>query len=171
MGRRMIFDVDVGVPAAVMYADFTTERYWQDLVVFYEQHGANAEIAHFSSGEGGTDIAFNHILHATDLPVIARAVVPSTFVVTREQHFEPFVPSTQQATGHYRAAVPVAPVDIRGEYLLADTETGSRMRLQTECTVRAPLIGGQIEQLVLGGLQTLFASEGEFTADWIAGHH
>ena len=67
--------------------------------------------------------------------------------------------------------MPVAPVDIRGEYLLADTETGSRMRLQTECTVRAPLIGGQIEQLVLGGLQTLFANEGEFTADWIAGHH
>ena len=59
---------------------------------------------------------------------------------------------------------------IRGDYLLTDNGTGSRMRLQTTCTARVPIIGGQIEQLIVNGLQTLFAKEGEFTAEWIGGH-
>ena len=167
----MVYDIDVAVSAAVLYGDFTTAGYWEDLVVHYRENWANAEIATFHTGEHGTDIAFAHIISATDLPAIARPIVPNTFVVTREQHFEPFVPSTQQATGYYRAAVPVAPVDIRGDYLLSDTDRGSRMRLETLCTVRAPLIGGKIEQLILGGLEHLFAEEGEFTADWVAAHH
>jgi hypothetical protein len=33
-----------------------------------------------------------------------------------------------------------------------------------------PLIGGQIEGLLVNGLRTLFAKEGEFTADWIDSH-
>ena len=38
------------------------------------------------------------------------------------------------------------------------------MRLTTSCRMRVPIIGGQIEQLVLGGLKSMFAGEGEFTA-------
>lgn len=171
MARRMVYDLDVEVPAAVMYADFTTIDYWQDLVVFYRDSGANAEIAQFASGEDGTDIAFSHIIRAADLPAMARPVVPSTFVITRRQHFEPFEHATGQATGHYRADVPMAPVEVRGDYLLSDSAGGSRMRLQTLCSARVPIIGGQIEQMVLNGLETLFSKEGEFTADWVAGHH
>lgn len=170
MPRRMVYDVEVDVPAAVMYRDFTAIDYWQDLVAHYRENGTTTEIAHFASGDRGTDISFAHILSAADLPAIARPVVPGTFVVTREQHFEPFDRAGNSAAGHYRGLIPSAPVDVRGDYLLTDTPTGSRMRLETRCTVRIPLIGGQIEQLLVGGLKTLFASEGEFTADWIAGH-
>ena len=170
MPREMIYDVDVDVPAAVMYREFTTVGYWENLVLFYRENAANAEIAHFASDETGTDLAFSHIISAADLPAIARPVVPSTFGISREQHFEPFEHATGSAAGRYRAEVPVAPVDIRGEYLLTDNGPGSRMRLQTTCTARVPIIGGQIEQLIVNGLQTLFAKEGEFTAEWIGGH-
>jgi len=44
------------------------------------------------------------------------------------------------------------------------------MRLETLCTARVPIIGGQIEQLLANGLRTLFSKEGEFTADWISRH-
>ena len=54
--------------------------------------------------------------------------------------------------------------------LLADTERGSRMRLESRCQVRVPLIGGQIEQFVMAGLRMLFEKEGEFTAEWITSH-
>lgn len=170
MPRSMVFDIDVGVPAATMYGLFTKVDYWQDLVGFYLSHSARTEIAHFSSDETGTDVSFTHILSADDLPAIARPVVPGTFVVTREQHFEPFDAPTNRALGSYRAHIP-APVELTGDYTLADTERGSRMRLESTCRVKVPLIGGQIEQLVMGGLKLLLAEEGEFTADWIAGHH
>lgn len=170
MAKRMVYDVEVGVPAAVMYRDFTAIDYWEDLVAYYRENATRTEIAHFSSDERGTDVSFAHILSAADLPAIARPVVPGTFVVTREQHFDPFEEATSRAAGYYRALIPSAPVDLRGDYVLTDTAAGSRMRLETRCTVRIPLIGGQIEQLLIGGLRTLFATEGEFTADWIAGN-
>jgi len=166
----MVYAVDVDVPAAVMYRNFTTIDYWQDLVTFYRENAANAEIAHFSTDENGTDVAFSHILSAQDLPPIARAVVPGTFVITREQHFDPFHEATNRAVGNYRADVPVAPVEVTGDYILQNTAHGSQMRLETRCAARVPIIGGQIEQLLVNGLRTLFAKEGEFTAVWVGSH-
>lgn len=170
MPRRTVFDIDVGVGSDVFYRDFTTIDYWQDLVAHYRSNSFRTEIAHFGSDETGTDVVFTHIMSAEDLPAIARAGVPATFIVRREQHFDPFDHVGRRAAGHFRAEVPV-PVDISGHYVLADTDGGSRMRLEARCTVRVPVIGGQIEQLVLTGLRGLFAREGEFTADWVAGHH
>ena len=167
MPRSMVFDVDVDVPAAEMYGKFTTIGYWQDLVGYYrEQVGPRAELAHFSTGESGTDVSFSHILSADDLPPVARKVVSGTFVVTREQHFEPFHPLNNEATGRYRAHIP-APVELTGDYSLFDTGGGSRMRLKNVCRSRVPIIGGQIEQLLIGGLEMLLAQEGRFTADWL----
>lgn len=169
MSRRMVYDVDVVVPAAEMYRNFTGIGYWEDLVEHYRENAARTEITHFSSDDTGTDVVFSHILSAADLPAIARPVLPGTFVITREQHFEPFHADTNQARGRYRAEIP-APVEVSGDYALVDTEAGSRMRLETVCRARIPIIGGQIEQLLVGGLKTLFSREGEFTADWIARH-
>jgi hypothetical protein len=166
----MVYTVDVGVPAAEMYRNFTGIGYWEDLVAFYRANAAETEIAHFATGDSGTDVAFSHILSARDLPPIARPVLPGTFVITREQHFDPFDEATNSARGHYRAIVPAVPVQVTGNYTLLDLSPRSQMRLETVCTARVPLIGGQIEQLLANGLQTLFAKEGEFTADWIGGH-
>ena len=166
----MVYDIDVGVPAAVMYRHFTAVDYWRDLVDFYRENGARTEIAHFATDASGTDVSFSHIISAQDLPPIARTVVPATFTIIRVQHFDPFCEATNRAVGRYRADVPVAPVEVTGDYVLADTATGSKMRLETRCRARVPLIGGQIEQLLASGLRTLFANEGEFTAAWIDSH-
>lgn len=170
MPRRMIYAVDVDVPAAQMYADFTAIDYWQDLVEHYRENAIRTEIAHFHTDEDGTDISFAHLLSGEDLPAIARPVISGTFVVTRVQHFDPFCVSSNTAAGRYRAEIK-APIDVAGSYLLADTDGGSQMRMETECRARVPLIGGQMEQMLLAGLKTLFAREGEFTADWLAAHH
>jgi len=169
MPRSLVYDIDVDVSAAEMYGFFTTVGYWEDLVGFYLDNGAHTEIARFSSDETGTDVAFKHIMLAQDLPAITRRVLPDTFVVTREQHFDPFHAPTNQATGRFRAVIP-APCEVTGDYLLHNTGRGSRMRLDSVVQVRVPLIGGQIEQLVASGLKSLFAQEGEFTAEWVAGH-
>lgn len=169
MPRNLVYDVDVDVPAAEMYGFFTTIGYWEDLVGFYRRNASRTEIAHFSSDQTGTDVAFTHILSAQDLPPIARSVITGSFVVTREQHFDPFHAPSNRAVGRYRAQIP-APVEVTGDYVLRDTERGSRMRMDSACRARVPVIGGQIESLVLGGLKMLFDREGEFTAAWVADH-
>lgn len=176
MARRMAYTVDVGVPPEVLYASLTTIDYWQDLVETYRENSTRTEIVHFSTGPEGTDVSFAHILSADDLPAIARPVVPGTFVVTREQHFGPFEESAArissgQARGSYRALIPSVPVDIEGDYILGAGGPGSQMHINSRCTVRVPLIGGQIETLIVGGLKSLFATEGEYTAEWFAANH
>ena len=166
----MAYTVDVAAPADVLYRDITALDYWQALVQSYRDNSTRTEIAHFSTGPDGTDVSFAHILSAEDLPPIARPVVPATFVVTREQHFDPFDDGTSRAVGRYRALVPNVPVDIEGTYVLCDAEQGSQMQIDTRCTVRVPIIGRQIESLIVNGLKHLFATEGEYTAEWIAGH-
>ena len=170
MPRSMVYDVDVDVPADQMYRYFSALDYWEDLVEFYRNNGSRTEIALFSSDSSGTDISFRHIMSAQDLPPVARPVLPGTFVVTRVQHFDPFHEPTNRATGRYVAEIP-APVEVTGDYLLHDIDRGSRMRLESTCRARVPIIGGQIEKLVMGGLKMLFAEEGQFTAEWVAGHH
>lgn len=169
MPRSLVYDAYVEVPAADMYRHFTTPGYWHDLVDFYRETASHTEITHFSSNESGTDVTFTHVMTAQDLPPVARRVVPGSFVVTREQHFDPFDGSTNRATGHFSGKVP-APVDITGQTLLQDSDQGCQMRLTSSCRVRIPIVGGQIENLVMGGLRMLFEHEGAFTADWITDH-
>jgi hypothetical protein len=165
----MVYDIDVDVTAAQMYGYFSARGYWEDLVEYYRGRSSRTEIAHFSSDATGTDVSFRHILSAQDLPSVARRVVSGTFVVTRVQHFDPFDTQADRAVGRYVAEIP-APVEVTGDYLLYNTDSGSRMRLESACRARVPIIGGQIEQLVVGGLKMLLAQEGEFTAEWVAGH-
>jgi len=170
MPRSMVYDIDVDVPAAQMYRYFSARGYWDSLVEFYRSRSARTEIAGFSSDGTGTDISFRHIMSAQDLPSVARRVVTGTFVVTRVQHFDPFDDQANRAIGRYSAQIP-APVEVTGDYLLCDTDSGSRMRLDSTCRARVPFIGGQIEQLVVDGLKLLLAQEGEFTTEWVASHH
>ena len=171
MPRRMSYVVAVDKPAAAVYRDFTNIGYWEDLVAFYRENSVRTEIERFSTDASGTDIAFTHIISAQDLPAIARPVVPASFAITRQQHFDPLDEAAGRAAGHYRAEVPVAPVEISGDYVLSDTAGGSQLELRTLCRAKVPLIGGQIEYLVVNGLRTLFSTEGEFTTEWVAGHH
>lgn len=170
MARKMSTVVQVEKSAADVYRDFTTIGYWEDLVEFYRDNSVHTEIARFSTDASGTDIAFTHTVSARDLPSIARPVVPSSFTITRLQHFDPLDEAAGRAVGHYSADIPRAPVEISGDYVLSDTRDGSRLELQTLCRVKVPIIGGQIEHFVVNGLRTLFSTEGEFTTTWVAGH-
>src|SRR5918998_1084853 len=78
---------------------------------------------------------------------------------TSTQHFEPFDHDQSRADGSYTATVTHAPGHIRGEFFLTETDSGSQMRLASECKVHIPLVGGKLEELILNGLEGLFDEE------------
>ena len=169
MPSSLVYDVDVDVPAAQMYGYFTTVGYWEDLV------GTLPE----------------PLLADRDRPLLVRQRPEPTspsrtscprricrrcpagdfgFVHRQTRAALRSVRHRPIAVGRYRADVPV-PLDLTGDYVLPSTPNrGSRMRLTTSLPDAVPIIGGQIEQLVLGGLKSMFAGEGEFTAEWVAAH-
>ena len=118
----MDYTIAFDAPAEKIYQDFTSRHYWDSLMDAYGWLTPLSEITHFRSDETGTDIVFRQNLPRTYLPPVARTVMPVDMIITREQHFDPFDPDGNSATGSYRASVPHGPGHFGGRYHL--TETG-----------------------------------------------
>ncbi|MCT7658558.1 DUF2505 domain-containing protein [Mycobacterium deserti] len=170
MARRMDHTITFDAPVEKMYQDLTSRDYWQTLIEVYQQFTPSA-ITSFTSSENGTDIVFVQELPWSELPSIARAVIPSDMVITRKQHFDPYDHANNCAEGTYSAAIPKGPGRFGGRYFLTETDTGSQLRLASECKVWIPLVGGALEDLILHHIRYLFDGEEAFAADWIAKHH
>jgi Protein of unknown function (DUF2505) len=166
----MDYTVAFDAPAEKIYQDFTSREYWQTLMEAYRLLSPS-EITSFSSGEDGTDIVFVQEVPRSELPPIARAVIPVDMVITRTQHFDPFDHAKSRAKGTYSASIPHGPGRFGGQYFLTETDTGSKLRLASECKVWIPLVGGALEDLILHHIRYLFDAEEAFTADWISKHH
>ena len=167
----MDYTIAFDAPAEKIYQDFTSRQYWDSLMDAYGWLTPMSEITRFTSDDSGTDIVFKQNLPRMYLPPVARTVMPVDMVITREQHFAPFDPTTNTATGTFRASVPHGPGHFGGKYLLSDAGERSQFRLSSVCKVHIPLVGGTLEQLILSNITMLFDAEEAFTADWIAKHH
>src|ERR1044072_1747320 len=135
MSRRMDYKITFGAPAEKVYADFTSRDYWETLMDAYRFLPPQSEITTFASNGSGTDVVFKQNLPRMYLPPIARAVMPVDMIITREQHFDRYDHATGPAHGTYRASVPHGPGHFGGKYLLAETDTGSELRLVSVCKV------------------------------------
>ena len=170
MSRRRKYTVAFEVPPAKIYQDLTSREYWEALIEVYQEF-APSEITSYRSDDAGTEVEFVHTLPRSDLPPVARHALPIDVVVTRRQHLGTFDHSRNRATGTYSASIPHAPGRLSGRHLLTETEFGSSLEFDSVCKVWVPLIGGSVEEMILGGITDLFDGEREFTADWIAKHH
>jgi hypothetical protein len=171
MARQMTYTVVYDAPLEKIYQDLTSQDYWQTLMDAYRLVSPQSEMTRFHTDEAGTDIVFKQVLPRSDLPPIARTVMPVDMIITREQHFDPFDHSNNRAHGSYAASVPHGPGHLGGTYLITETDTGAQLRIASECRVHIPFVGGKLEDLILHNIKQLFDAEEAFTADWIARHH
>ncbi len=169
----MDYTVAFDAPPEKIYQDFTSREYWQTLMDDYRLLApqSQSEVTSFSTGESGTDIVFVQVMPRSELPPIARTVIPVDMVITRTQHFDPYDHANNRAEGTYAASIPHGPGRFGGQYFLTETETGSRLRLASVCKVHIPFVGGPLEDLILHNIKNIFDNEEAFTADWIARHH
>jgi Protein of unknown function (DUF2505) len=167
----MDYTIGFDAPPEKIYQDFTSREYWQTLMEAYRVHAPLSELTSFSTGESGTDIVFVQFLPRSELPPIARTVMPVDMVITRTQHFDLYDHANNRAEGTYTASIPHGPGRFGGRCFLTETDTGSRLRLASECKVHIPFVGGALEDLILHNIKNLFDAEEAFTADWIARHH
>jgi len=152
-----------------VYRDFTSREYWDELMAMYRQY-TRSEVTRFDAGERGTDIEFVQVIPRSELPPIARKVIPSDMVITRTQHFDPFDPDAGRAAGTYAASIPKGPGRFGGTCTLTGSDDGSRLLLASVCKVWIPLLGGALEELMLHHVTNLFDIEQDFTARWLAQH-
>jgi hypothetical protein len=171
MSRRLDYVIPFDAPGALIYRDLTDRDFWEALMASYQWVSHTSELTAYSTGESGTDIEFRQVMPRSELPPVARAVVPVDLAVTRHQHFDPYDSATNQADGTFHASVPGGLGHFRGRYHLSDTADGSQLRLATECKVHIPFVGGTLEQLILSNITQLFDAEGAFMTHWVAQRH
>ena len=133
---------------------------------------SHSEVTSFSTDELGTDIVFIQVMPRSELPAIARAVMPVDMVITRTQHFDPYDHAANRAKGTYTASIPRGPGRFSGEYFLTETDTGShaaaRQRRQGACPACRQ---ARSKTCSCSSVKYIFDAEEAFTADWIAEHH
>ncbi|MCV7282876.1 DUF2505 domain-containing protein [Mycolicibacterium flavescens] len=163
----MDYTLEFEAPPERIYEDFTSEQYWDALMGMYRRY-SRSEVTRFHADDHGTDIEFVQVIPRSELPAIARKVIPADMVITRTQHFDPYEPADRRAAGTYAASIPRGPGRFGGTYTLTANGGGSRLLLASVCKVSIPLLGGPLEDLMLHHVKGLFDAEQEFTAHWIA---
>ncbi|SEH49650.1 Protein of unknown function [Mycolicibacterium rutilum] len=166
MDYTLAFDA----PPETIYGHFTSAQYWDALMGVYRRF-TPSDVTRFHSDEHGTDIEFVQVIPRSELPTIARKVIPADMVITRTQHFDPFDRTHRRAEGTYAASIPRGPGRFSGTYTLTEADTGSQLLLASVCKVWIPLLGGPLEDLMLHHVKGLFDAEEEFTAHWLARDH
>ena len=101
-----------------------------------------------------------------NLPSLVRTVLPGDVVIEREESWRRDGPGSY--TGDTRVTIPGTPGSATGVMRLRDTGEGSELHIRIEVTVKVPLIGGKIEEMVTGQVKDLLESESTFTQDWLA---
>ena len=173
MSRRMDYTIEFDAPAEKIYQDFTSREYWETLMDAVPLPDAAVRRSRLllPTRTAPTSSSCRICRRMYMPPMGARGGAgrhdhhPRSSISTRS------TPTTNRASGHYRASVPARPGHFGGQLLPhRDRATGSELRLGSVCKVNIPLVGGTLEQLVLDGIRGFSTPRRRFTADWISGH-
>lgn len=131
-----------------------------------ELGGRQAALLEHEHTEGGARFRLQHGLASADLPAIARMVLPDDVVIERTESWRLDGPG--RYSGDVRVGIAVLPAEIAGRMTLADAGSGdSELRIDGQVSVRLPLVGGKIEEVVATQVTELLAAETAFTEHWL----
>ncbi len=128
--------------------------------------GRNAALLEHEADADSARFRVRHGLDPSDMPQAIRSFMPSDFVIHRLETWR------RSAEGHYTGMadvdVPGTPASASGQMGLRDTRGGSELRINTDVTVRVPLLGSRIEGSVGEQILKLLDRETAFTLDWMS---
>jgi Protein of unknown function (DUF2505) len=161
------FDLSVDSPASVeeILSAFGDQQYWKSRLAAFDNGTAKLDRLTVAA-DGVVTAALTVSLFANRLPKVVRTLAPGDLEMARTETWRPI--GDGQARGTIEVAVPGAPVSAVGEVLLAPLDSGSRLEFGTTVHVDIPLIGGQVENFILGRLGDEISAVQRFTNGWIA---
>jgi hypothetical protein len=150
-------------PTDEVYATMTDPEYLRARLARIGGPGA-ALLEHHSDADG-VRYRLRHGLDAQDMPAAIRTVMPGNITIERAESWK------KQGPGRYDATVAVTihntPASAAGGMQLHDANPGSELILRLDISVKVPLIGGRIEDVVVGRIGELFDLETQFTREWL----
>ena len=124
--------------------------------------GPDAAVTSYETTRDGVRYMLRHGIPAADLPSMVTSFIPGGDLrIDRTEEWKPAGDGGYDGTGSVQ--VLGTPATARSVMRIADTDTGSEVRVQAEIAVKVPVIGSRIEEAMAGQIEKLLAAETEFT--------
>jgi hypothetical protein len=149
-------------PAARVYAALTDEEFLRSRLK--RLGGKRSELTSFSNAGDATSYSLRQTVDAEHIPSVARTVIRGDLVIERA---ESWTSNDGEYGGTVEASVPGTPGSVRAVTSLLDTPNGSELVLTGTVKVGVPLVGGKLEDMIVGQLTDLLRAEGQFTQGWL----
>ena len=166
MARSIDYRSTLAYPAERVFAAITDEEYLRARLreiggpgSALLDHEATPEAARYELRQG---------LSEKDLPPIVGKVMNGDLAIVRTETLNRVQPG--RYSGDVDVAIPGAPASASGTMALAEDGDGSLFEVHADVTVRVPLIGGKIEEIVADQVRRLLEAETEFTVRWLGSH-
>jgi len=165
MPRSFELALDSPVSVDEILGAFGDPDYWQARLAAFD--GGTAALDSLAvDADGVVSAVLSVSLLGERLPKVVTALARGDLQMTRTETWHPT--GDGQARGRIEVAVPRAPVSALGEVLLAPSAAGARLEFSTTVQVNVPVVGGQVEDFIIGRLGNEIRAVQMFTDAWIA---
>jgi hypothetical protein len=166
MARSIDYRSPLAYPAEKVFATMTDKQYLQARL--QEIGGPGSAILDHEATSESARYELRQGLSERDLPPIVGKVMNGDLAIVRTETLN------RTSPGHYGGdvdvAIPGAPASASGTMSLVDDGAGSLFEVHADVTVRVPLIGGKIEEIVADQVRRLLEAETAFTVRWLGSH-
>jgi Protein of unknown function (DUF2505) len=166
MARSIDYRSTLNFPAEKVYATMTDPDYLRARL--REIGGPGSGLLDHEASPDSARYELKQGLPEKDLPPVVGKVMNGDLAIVRTETLNRTAPGSY--TGDVDVAIPGAPASAAGTMRLADAPDGSLFEVHADVTVRVPLIGGKIEEIVAEQVRRLLEAETAFTIRWLGQH-
>ena len=166
MARSVDYRSTLAFPAEKVFAAMTDEEYLRARL--RELGGPGSELLEHQSTPDSARYRLRQGLSESDLPPIVGKVMNGDLAIERTETLNRTAPG--RYSGDVDVKIPGAPASAAGTMTLADDGAGSLFEVHADVSVRVPLIGGKIEEIVADQVRKLLEAETAFTIHWLGSH-
>ena len=166
MARSIDYRSTLRFPAEKAFAAMTDRGYLEARL--RELGGPGSALLEHEASPDGARYRLRQGVSESDLPPVVGKVVGGNLVIERTETLR----RTQDGrySGDVEVAIPGAPAAANGTMTLADDGDGSLFAVNADVTVKVPIFGGKIEEIVAEQVRRLLEAETAFTVRWLGAH-
>lgn len=156
------FDIaeELTCPADVAYATITNPEYWR------QRFAEKPDNYSLDPAPGAFTITVRDTIAQDSLPALVRPVVSGDIVAERVDVWGPL--EGERAVGTVAATASGVPLTVEGTLEIAASGAGSVLRATGTVTVKIPLIGGQIENMMRKMVEDMLVRDRDRIHEWLA---
>jgi hypothetical protein len=166
MARSVDYRSTLAFPADKVFAAMTDEEYLRARL--REIGGPGSQLLDHEATPESARYELKQGLAAEDLPPIVGKVMNGDLAIVRTESLNRIAPGSY--SGDVDVAIPGAPASASGTMTLADDGDGSLFEVHADVSVKVPLFGGKIEEIVAEQVRKLLEAETAFTIHWLGSH-